>query len=428
MITSRDVGHGYAVIDCETTGLETGYRHRIAEIAVIQVDPAGVITDEWSTLINPDRDLGGQSIHGIQARDVLHAPRFEAIAGDVIARLRGRIMVSHNWPFDARHLAAEFGRLGVHTPIDVTAGMCTMRAAGLAMPHTGRSLRDCLAAAALPERRWHTAHDDALAAAELLAYLMNRCPTATAPTPAQLAAVGGKWPVLPGGMVQPVRRTPVGRVEPHFLERLIERVPRDGEPEADSYLAMLDLCLRDRMISASEANALVDLAHDLGLRRAEVLTVHLAYLRDLAAAAWADGVVTEEERRDIEQVAVLLGVPPGAATAVLAEASARQADGTGGRTGRATVGGLVLCPGDRVVFTGEMTHERDDLVAMAEEAGLRVTSAVSGRTAVLVAGDPDSLSGKAKAARGKGIPIVHENAFLRAVNALSRPHSDAHTA
>lgn len=57
-----------------------------------------------------------------------------------------------------------------------------------------------------------------------------------------------------------------------------------------------------------------------------------------------------------------------------------------------------------------------------------MTSAVSGRTTVLIAGDPDSLSGKAKTAREKGIPIVHENAFLRAVNMLATPQPDAHTA
>ncbi len=45
---------GYAVIDTETTGLLTGYRHRIAEIAVIHLDPDGTTTDEWCTLLNPD--------------------------------------------------------------------------------------------------------------------------------------------------------------------------------------------------------------------------------------------------------------------------------------------------------------------------------------------------------------------------------------
>jgi hypothetical protein len=74
---------GYAVVDTETTGLFTGFRHRIAEVAVIHVDPDGTVTDEWSTLLNPDRDLGPQAIHGIRAADVRRAPRFEEMAGDL---------------------------------------------------------------------------------------------------------------------------------------------------------------------------------------------------------------------------------------------------------------------------------------------------------------------------------------------------------
>jgi DNA polymerase III epsilon subunit-like protein len=94
---------GYAVVDTETTGIHTGYRHRIAEIAIIHLDSTGMVTDEWSTLLNPDRDLGPQAIHGIRAAEVRRAPRFEHVAGDLIERFRGRIVVAHNWPFDAMH-------------------------------------------------------------------------------------------------------------------------------------------------------------------------------------------------------------------------------------------------------------------------------------------------------------------------------------
>ncbi|HEX5114197.1 MAG TPA: exonuclease domain-containing protein [Pseudonocardiaceae bacterium] len=126
---------GYAVVDTETTGILPSWHHRIAEIAVVQVDWEGRITDEWSTLVNPDRDLGPQAIHGIRAEDARRAPRFDRLAGDILDRLDGRVIVAHNWPFDAMHLRAEFGRIGYDTPWDNAAGLCTMRAsanAGLA--------------------------------------------------------------------------------------------------------------------------------------------------------------------------------------------------------------------------------------------------------------------------------------------------------
>ena len=66
------------------------------------------------------------------------------------------------------HLRAEFGRLGIDTPFDHDAGLCTMRAAGRARLSSGRSLIDCCAAAGLPDRSWHTALDDARVGAQSL--------------------------------------------------------------------------------------------------------------------------------------------------------------------------------------------------------------------------------------------------------------------
>jgi DNA polymerase III subunit epsilon len=167
---------GYAVVDTETTGLLTGYRHRIAEIAVIHVDADGTTTGEWCTLLNPQRDLGAQAIHGIRAADVRCAPTFDQITGHLANLFTGRVVVAHNWPFDAMHLRAEFARFGVDVPFHATAGLCTMRAAGRAMPWARRSLIECCAAAGLPDRAWHTALDDARGAADLLRHLFDQAP------------------------------------------------------------------------------------------------------------------------------------------------------------------------------------------------------------------------------------------------------------
>jgi DNA polymerase-3 subunit epsilon len=407
--------HGYAVVDTETTGLLTGHRHRIAEIAVVHVDPAGVVTGEWSTLVNPDRDLGPQAIHGIRAADVRRAPRFEQIAGDVIELLRGRIVVAHNWPFDAMHLRAEFRRVDVDTPLSAGAGLCTMRAAHVALPSAGRSLVDCCAAAGVSGMRWHTARDDAFAAAALLGHLLTTCPAAVAPTEEQLAAAQWRWPAMACAVAAPVHRAPAGHVEPHFLARMVERLTRDEEPVVDAYFAMLDDALLDRQISASEADVLIDLAGQLGLGRADARNVHHTYLRELARAVWADGVLTEDERGDVQAVAALLGLSQEIVTQVLAEEQATPPD-----PGQAvvSVGGLALRPGDRIVLTGTMRRGRAEIQDRAATTGLRVTTGVSKKTRVLVAADPDSLSGKAKDARALGVPVVGEDTFLNALDAL----------
>lgn len=408
---------GYAVVDTETTGILPGYKHRIAEIAVIQLDADGTVTGEWSTLVNPDRDLGPQAIHGIRAAEVRRAPRFEQIAGDLIAQVRGRVVVSHNWPFDAMHLQAELERMSITGPFHQTAGLCTMRAAAIAMPTSGRSLIDCCAAADLPNMRWHTARDDAMAAAALFQHLLAHYPTTVRLTTEHLHTASWAWPSLPCGVTTPVHRTRVGHVEPHFLARLVERLPHDEEPVVDAYFAMLDDALLDRHISATEADTLLELAHELGLHKAQALTVHHTYLRDLARTAWNDGVITAEERRDLDTVATLLGLDP-AIVAPLLEEERQQLGDPPARPNAVTPGGLTLRPGDKVVLTGEMRLPRAELTRQATDAGIRVTSTVSGQTRVLVAADPDSLSRKAKKAHTLGVPVVSQDAFLRALKAI----------
>lgn len=407
---------GFAVLDTETTGILPGFRHGIAEIAIVHVDPNGVVTDEWSTLINPQRDLGPQKIHGIRPAEVRRAPLFSDIAGDVIERLRGRTVVAHNWPFDAMHLRAEFARLDIDTPLTGEAGLCTMRAASLAMPDSGRSLIECCTAAGLPEMDWHTARDDALAAAALLGYLLERCPEAVTVTAAQLAAARWGWPRLGCGVVAPVHRTPVGHVEPHFLARLVERMPRDEELAVDAYFAMLDNALLDRLISATEADALIELAYELGLHKVDAVNAHYTYLRELARAAWADGVVTGSERTDIASVASLLGLDSDTAEEVLDQE--RHASSHESRISSVTPGGLTLYPGDKVVLTGDMTRARSEISEQATAAGLRVINSVSKKTRVVAAADPDTSSGKARQARALGVPIVSEHAFMHALTAM----------
>jgi DNA polymerase-3 subunit epsilon len=404
---------GYAVIDTETTGVLASFRHRIAEIAVLHVDPDGDTTGEWSTLINPQRDLGPQAIHGIRAADVRRAPTFDQITGQLAGLLAGRVVVAHNWPFDAMHLRAEFARLGVDVPYHSAAGLCTMSAAGQAMPWARRSLIECCAAAGLIDRTWHTALEDARGAADLLCYLLRHAPHLVEPNDDHRAVASWTWPQFSTTVVQPVLRTPVGHVKPHFLARLVDRIPRTGEPAKDAYLAMLDGALLDRQICDTEADALVDLAHDLGLTKSEVIDLHHGYLRQLAQAVWEDGVLTDDERRDVDTVATLLAIDADTAEAILASTGNRSTAPQLAERPPLSVTGLTLRPGDTVVLTGQMQRGRAEITAQARAAGLRMTSAVSRKTSVVVAADPDSLSGKARDARTLGVPVVNEHTFLR---------------
>jgi DNA polymerase III subunit epsilon len=83
------------------------------------------------------------------------------------------------------------------------------------------------------------------------------------------------------------------------------------------------------------------------------------------------------------------------------------------------VGGLTLHPGDKVVLTGQTQRGPAEIAAQAQAAGLRMMTSVSRKTTVVVAADPDSLSGKAEDARALGIPVVNEDTFMRVLHAMS---------
>ena len=118
-----------AVIDVETTGLNP-YRHdRVVEVAAVLVVPGQGISAELATLVNPERDIGPTSVHGLTASDIINAPRFAQIAGHLAEFLCGSIaLVGHNVRFDVSFLQSEYSRIGVEMPR--YASLDTMALAG----------------------------------------------------------------------------------------------------------------------------------------------------------------------------------------------------------------------------------------------------------------------------------------------------------
>lgn len=405
--------NGYAVVDLETTGLHPGRNERVVEVAVVHVSPHGTITGSWETLLNPGRDLGPQHIHGIRAAEIMHAPTFEQIVGELAALLRGRVMVAHNLRFDAGFLATEYLRCGYQVPIAVEHGLCTMGLAHRYLPGSGRSLADCCAAFGIAIVNAHRASADAVAAAELLIGYLGLDPHAGHWSDGIMRAASLVWPPMASSGTTWLPREQARRPERHFLTRLVERLPDPGLPDQHAaYLAMLDQALLDRHISLTESDGLVAVAAELGMGRSAAQELHVHYVRQLVQVAWADGVITEAEHGDLFSVGVLLGLGGGEVDRLLAES--RPIPGSAAETASPTVlGGCALRPGDLIVFTGEMSRLRSEWEEDAAQAGLVPHPAITKKVALLVAADPDSLSGKARKARDYGIPVVTEDGFAR---------------
>jgi DNA polymerase-3 subunit epsilon len=401
-------GPGFAVIDFETTGLFPGGHDRIIEVAVVHVDPDGRITGQWDTLVNPGRDLGPQRIHCIRSSDVLDAPTFAQIAPRLVELLSGRVVVAHNASFDTRFLLAELERAGYAGWFTLEA-LCTMQLAREFLPGSGRSLEDCCAAFDIELQGAHRASVDALATAHLLdAYILHN-PT-WAGWNASLRQAAVDWPTMTGIDAPWHPRGTLVADPKSFLERISVKLPESSGPaEHLDYLALLDRCLLDRNLSTHEANTLVALAESLGISRDTCEIMHGEYFADLTAIAWADAVLTTAEIADLVAVAQMLSIPGEMVIAAMQRPTV--ATSLPKRTG------FHLEAGDLVVLTGEMVRSREDWHFELTRRGYVPWSAVTKKVKLLVAADPDSLSGKARKAREYDITVVGEDHLERMLRA-----------
>lgn len=102
-------------IDTETTGRDPAV-DRVIEVGCVFFNSGGV-THRKSWLINPDCPIPAEAtqVHGIKDEDVRDAPKFEAIAAELLEALRGAVPVAYNAQFDRDFLMAELGRVELAT-------------------------------------------------------------------------------------------------------------------------------------------------------------------------------------------------------------------------------------------------------------------------------------------------------------------------
>jgi DNA polymerase III subunit epsilon len=383
----------YVSFDVETTGL---YKNdRIVEIGFTAFSNGKVI-EEWSTLINPLRDIGKSNIHGITPSMVSAAPLFEDVINDIFRMINGRVLVAHNLGFDARMLIQEFNR--AQTQGEIGKGFCTMVASRRVLAGSGDSLAATCSELGIETVKAHSALGDARMTMQIFQKLME---DEQEVSPAFVEYKKGQNPT------RVLVREAFSSEPDDALDRIKAFTQKIPFPTSDekfvAYLLLLNMAMQDLVISKNEQSELDHWAIDLGVTSEERNNLHQGYLDSFIQAALRDGVITIQEREMIEMVGKALKLPvliPDVPQAIQANED------------NLSVGKRVCFTGEAAGFSGNAIH-RADLEALAAKVGLHPVGDVTKKGCdLLVAADTSSMSGKAKKAKEYGIPVISVEKFI----------------
>jgi DNA polymerase-3 subunit epsilon len=386
-------GIEYVAFDVETTGFNKN--DRIVEIGFV-VFKNGQVLEEWSTLLNPQRDVGKTNIHGITASMVSAAPVFEEVVNDIFRIINGRVLVAHQFSFDARMLAQELNKLDISG--DLGKGFCTMIASRNLLPGTGNSLAATCEELGIASIDAHHALADARMTMKIFDRISDDGQQVSP------ASANYQKDFNPSRVLE---RTAFKREIDDALERIqafTKKVPfPTSEEKFVAYLLLLNMAMQDLVISKEEATELHHWAGDLGISSTEIRTLHQGYLDSFIQAALRDGVITLQEREMIEIVSRALNLPVEIpSTPQLIQANEDS-----------------LSVGKRICFTGAAfgfsgnSIQRSELEALASKVGLHPVKDVTKKGCdILVAADESTMSGKAKRAKDFGIPVISVEKFI----------------
>ncbi len=106
-VSAWQAGREFVVVDVETTGTDARMAD-LVEIAAVRI-AGGVVTDRWSTLVNPGRPIMGRQMHGLTDADVAGAPSPADAARSFMDFAGDAQLVGHSVGFDLAFIEAALG-------------------------------------------------------------------------------------------------------------------------------------------------------------------------------------------------------------------------------------------------------------------------------------------------------------------------------
>jgi DNA polymerase III epsilon subunit-like protein len=383
----------WAAIDLETTGLDPN-RDRIVEVAVVRFRGDGVVTDEYCSLVNPQRRMGGNEIHQLTGPDVRDAPLFADVLPDLVRMLSGAIAIAHKMSFEDGFLAAEFGRLG--RPGLGVPGVCSLDTTRAQLQ--GKTFK-LISLHKTFTNQWiedpHTALGDARALAAMGSAMLSQTPTALhyqGPPPVTA------MPTSPS--MRRIAPRPV-EVQSPRLGDLARRFPRCSveyqvDPQArQTYLAELRRVAEDEVITIDESARLEKLARRAGLTQQTMEAAHHQVWVELTSTNGEDPTSKSVLRRR-ERLAVNLGLR-GSARLSPEQAAQQDAEAVRPRPDRYL---------NKWRIGIDPAPETAPLTELADRHGASVAKRLTSTVLWVAAADPDGNSVTLAKARELGLMVI----------------------
>lgn len=292
----------FAILDFETSGTSPA-NGRVIEVAILTMDTKGSILEEYSTLINPEDGKAGLSmIHHIVPRMLEDAPTFQEVAQDIVSRLTGRIVVSHNAAFEEKFLSAEIKQARAHLPLLPAVDTLQFLPRVLDLPDYKQTTIMRHMEIQTDE---HTALGDTRGLAEVLRNFLPEVLSLGYPV-----ALSPEVPADTTGRVYQ-RVTNLRKGGSGWMANLLPKLPVTsfamGSFDRYQYWGLLLEVLEDGKITGDEIKQLAIEIGRSGLSQDDVRQLNQDFLDQQFELALADGVVTPEEQEYLNKISLALG-------------------------------------------------------------------------------------------------------------------------
>jgi DNA polymerase-3 subunit epsilon len=313
------------ILDFETTGLNPG-SDRVVEVSVVRMEPGGASELALDTLVNPGRRMAATEIHGIIDDDVVDAPEFEDIAGDLVSALSDCAVAAYNVYFDMRFLDYELQRAGIrHSPPHI----CLMYLRPLLDLGAKCPLGEACKAHGIEYTPTHIAAQDVRASAQLMEMYSDAMRKWDIRTFRDLARLGS-YKFFESFSRNPLRsqiaashracdrlKSRIGWTATASVSQVVAERP-EGPKAANRALGVywdaLKAAVADLVITDEEIGQLKRSKQELGLREEQVRVLHARAFASVISQFIDDQWLDDRERRKLKrlhQCLSLLGWAPG---------------------------------------------------------------------------------------------------------------------